>query len=148
MICLIALPILAILGIFSATHRKIATEAFDCVFRRMTLRKCESGLDTRLKSAITSSVMKRSPKAAGLVFKHFEILSWAFLIMFLLATFFSIQGVYNYAVYGNCNGEDTNEFCIIKDLDPTSPDKHVECNEEDCPENCTKTGGEQTEETP
>lgn len=132
MICLLALPILAILGLFSATHRKLASEAFDCVFRRITLRKCESGLDTRLKSSITSTIMRRSPKTAGFVFKHFELLSWIFIAMFLVSSYFAIQGTYNYAVYGNCNGKDSTEFCIFNPLGTQEPANNSNCTTASC----------------
>ncbi|MFH0752411.1 MAG: hypothetical protein V1914_02320 [archaeon] len=151
MICLLALPILAILGIFSATHRKIAAEAFDCVFRRITLRKCESSLDTRLKSSITATVMRRSPKTAGWIFKHFELISWIFLILMLISTFYSIQGVYNYVAYGNCNGEDSPAYCIFTEFETTTTTCELcnhepctceeQCVGEECPETCD-TGGE------
>lgn len=148
-ICLIALPVLALLGIFSATHRRLASEAFDCVFRRITLRKCESGLDVKLKSSITATVMKRSPSAAGWVFKHFELLSWIFVIVMLLSTFYSIQGLYNYVKYGNCNGEDSPLYCVLKDLDPRSNEPEVvECTEGNCPSNCTEKNGDQTAKIP
>ncbi len=140
MICLLALPILAILGIFSATHRRLATEAFDCVFRRLTLRKCEAKLDTRLKSSITSTVMRRSPAAAGWIFKNFELLSWMFLILMIGSTFYSAYGVYNYVAFGNCNGEKSNEFCVFKTLEPTKTSCEVQpCNETpcECNETCT-----------
>jgi len=52
MICVVALIVFGILGIFSAKYRVIAKEAFDCVFRKITLRKCDSRLDSRLKSEI------------------------------------------------------------------------------------------------
>lgn len=156
MICLLALPILAILGLFSATHRKLASDAFDCVFRRMTLRKCESGLDTKLKSSITATVMRRSPRTAGWIFRHFEMLSWIFLILMILSTFFSIQGVYNYIVYGNCNGENSSEYCVFKTFETAEQGCKTElctadpcpceetCKGENCPENCTDLEGEQT----
>ncbi len=138
MICLLALPVLAILSIFSATHRKLATEAFDCVFRRLTLRKCEAALDLKLKSAITATVMKRSPTAAGFIFKRFEIISWIFLIIMILSTFYSVYGGYNYLRYGNCNGENSSEFCVYKALEPQTPTCKVEeCTSGQC--SCNET---------
>ncbi len=59
MICVIALIVFAVLAVFSAKYRPLALEAFDCVFRRLTFRKCKSALDKRLKSKITGKVMKR-----------------------------------------------------------------------------------------
>ena len=50
MICFVALIVFGILGIFSAKYREIAREAFSCVFLKMTLRKCDSRLDERLRA--------------------------------------------------------------------------------------------------
>ncbi len=116
MICVLALILCGVIGIFSATHREIAKEAFDCVFRRITLRPCESGLDTRLKAKITGTVLRHSPTAGKIMYRYFEVFSWALLIL----TFVSLGGLavsgYNYAIYGNCNGEYQEKFCIFDPL--------------------------------
>lgn len=116
MICVIALVVFGILGIFSATHRTMAKEAFDCVFRRITLRKCTTGLDKRLKSHITGLFMRKSPKAASFVYKNFEIISWAFLIVFIASFIYAAIGGYNYYLYGNCNGPNEDGFCVFDPL--------------------------------
>ena len=100
MICIIALVVFSILGIFSATHRKIAIEAFDCVFRKITLRKCQTGLDKRLKSQITSSIMRKNRNIGKFIYQNFEVISWLFTILMLVSLFFSGQGIYYYAKYG------------------------------------------------
>ena len=116
MICLIALLVFGILGIFSATHRKIALEAFDCVFRRLTIRKCTSGLDKRLKSQITGKLMKKSPKIARFTYRNFELISWFFTIILILSLVYTGIGAYNFAMYGNCNGENSQKACIYQGL--------------------------------
>src|SRR3990167_5657795 len=73
MICILALIVFGILGIFSVKYRIIAKEAFDCVFRRITFRKCTSGLDIRLKAQITGNLMKKAPNIATKVYKNFKI---------------------------------------------------------------------------
>lgn len=113
MICIIALIVFGILGIFSASHRKIAAEAFDCVFRRVTLRPCTSGLDKRLKAQITGGFLRKTPWLGKQIYKYFEIISWVFLILMLLSIYFTGQAVYNYAMYGNCNGPNSDQFCIF-----------------------------------
>lgn len=113
MICLLALIVFAVLGIFSSTHRLLAKEAFDCVFKRITLRKCESGLDKRLKSKITGKLMRRNPRLAGLLYKNFELLSWAFTILLVLSLVYSAYSGYNYFKYGNCYGKPSEAFCIF-----------------------------------
>ncbi len=121
MICIIALIVFGILSIFSASYRPIAKEAFDCVFRRLTLRKCESGLDVRLKGQITGKIMKRSPKIGKFLYKRFEIISWLFLILMIWSTVQSGISTYNYFTYGNCNGKQNGEgFCLF---DPAGKSK-------------------------
>jgi hypothetical protein len=120
MICIIALVVFGILGIFSATHRKIAIEAFDCVFRRVTLRKCESGLDKRLKSQITGKLMRKNQIAAKFAFRHFELLSWLFIFVFVVSIVYTGIGGYNYYLYGNCNGPNEDGFCIFDPLGSNS----------------------------
>ncbi len=116
MICIIALVVFGILGIFSASQRKIAKEAFDCVFRRLTLRKCETGLDKRLKAQITGKVMVRWPKTGGFLYKYFEWFSWALVILMVVSRVYTAYGGYNYVRFGNCNGPDKDQFCIFDPL--------------------------------
>jgi hypothetical protein len=116
MICLIALAVFAILGIFSVSYRKLSAEAFDCVFRKLTLRKCESGLDMRLKAQITGSVLKRSPKTGIFVFRNFELISWIFTILLIASAAYTAYAGYNYYIYGNCNGPNSDGFCIFDPL--------------------------------
>ena len=116
MICIIALVVFGILGIFSATHRKVAFEAFNCVFRKTTFRKCNSDLDVRLKSQIVAKIMNKSPKTASFVYKHFEIFSWTLTILMIVSLGYTIVGGYNFYLYGNCNGPNQEGFCIFDPL--------------------------------
>lgn len=112
MICVIALVVFGILGIFSATHRKVAWEAFDCVFRKTTFRKCRTNLDERLKSQVVGRLMRKNAKAARIIFKNFELLSFIFTILLISSMAYSAYASYNFVRYGNCNGPG-EEFCIF-----------------------------------
>jgi protein-disulfide isomerase len=103
-LCFVALAVFAFLGVFSARYRSLAREAFACVARRVTLRPCESGLEERLKATIVAKTITRAPRVAAFVNRRFEILSWVFTILFFASLIYSGYSVYNYAVYGNCNG--------------------------------------------
>src|SRR3989344_8965042 len=131
MICLIALPIFAILSIFSATHRKLFFGALDCVFRKATFRKCQSRLDERLKAQISGRILDRSPNLGKFVFRNFELISWMLVILLALSFVFSAQGIYNYVIHGNCNGESSTDFCIFN-LNQNSTSYNL--NEENCTE--------------
>ncbi len=106
MICIIALVVFAILGVFSASHRQLAKEAFDCVFRRVTFRPCVSGLDQRLKAQIVSKSLGVSPAIGQFVHRHFELMSWLLTLSMFVSMFFAAQGLYNWAVYGSCDPQD------------------------------------------
>jgi hypothetical protein len=141
MICFIALIVFGIMGIFSATHRKIAVEAFDCVFRKLTLRKCSTGLDTRIKSSITGKFLRKNPKTGKFIYKHFEIISWMFTILLIASMVWTGISGYNYYVYGNCNGpsvEDQGGLCLF---DPTGSNSEItKCDNEDVE---TQTAGQE-----
>jgi len=103
MICVIALFVFAVLGIFSAKYRGLAKEAFRCTFLKMTFRPCETGLDDRIKSKLVGKLLPRAPSVARLVYRHFELLSWAFTLLFFASMIYSAYSLYNLAVYGTCD---------------------------------------------
>lgn len=108
MICIIALMVFSILGIFSMKYRKFAKDAFDCVLNRVVLKPCTSGLDQKIKSKLTSRLLKRSPRTARFVYKRFELLSWIFTILLFSSMFYSLYGLYNLYAYGTCDPHSGN----------------------------------------
>ena len=108
MICLLTFIVFGILGIFSASHREIAKEAFQCVFKRTTFRKCDSGTDIKVKGKIVGTLMKKSPKSAKIVHNHFEFISWIFTILFFVSLIYSGVSAYNLIVHDNCVGPDAD----------------------------------------
>ncbi len=113
MLCIIALIVFSVLGIFSATHRALAKEALDCVFRRITLRPCNTGFKEKIKNKIIVKLMSRSVFVARLFNKHFEIFSWIFFILMIGSTFWVVKGGYNFYLYGSCNGLNQSGFCAF-----------------------------------
>src|SRR3989338_4533173 len=113
MICIIALVVFGVLGIFSATHRAYAKEAFNCIFRRITLRKCSTGFDNKMKRKISTKLMQKNPKLGGFVFRHFELLSWIMTIAMIVSLFYIAFAIYNLSSYGNCDPQDP-ENCIFQ----------------------------------
>jgi protein-disulfide isomerase len=116
MICIIALIVFSFLAIFSARYKHLAKEAFECVFLRVTLRKCQTGLDQRLKAQITGKILKHHIGLGRFVYKYFEVFSWLLVILMLASLVYTFYGGYNYILYGNCNGPSQEGFCIF---DPT-----------------------------
>lgn len=112
-LCIVALVIFGILGIFSAKYREYAKEAFRCVTRTVTLRPCDTGFDAKLKAKIVSKLSKVNVNFGRAAFKHYHLLSWFFFILFFSSFIYSAISVYNYVAYGNCNGKESNAFCIF-----------------------------------
>ena len=115
-LCIIAFFVLAVMSIFSAKYRPMAKEAFGCVFKTITLKPCDTGMDDRIKAEVVSKVLKVSPTAARLTNRHFTFLSWVFVLLTLVSLAYSAAGVYNFYFYGNCDGPQSTGACILNDL--------------------------------
>jgi thiol-disulfide isomerase/thioredoxin len=102
-LCLVALVVLASMGIFSAKYRRWAREAFDCVARRITLRPCVSGFDEKVKAKITGRLMERHLGLARFAHRHFEAISWVFTAVMFASLAYAIYGFYNLATVGTCD---------------------------------------------
>lgn len=115
MLCFIALFVFLVLSVFSAKYRPLAKRAIDCVVKKVTLRPCETGLDEEIKAKSIAGIMKFSPGAAGALNRHFEAFSLLFTAIFFLSLIFMVQGLVNFAIYGNCNGPEGG-FCVYSGI--------------------------------
>ena len=110
----------AILGVFSAKFRGYFFEALDCVFKRVTLRKCTTSFDNRMKVKIAVKISRWNRAAGSFVFKHFVALSWVITVLMvgslLWSGYVAMSGVYNWVAYGNCYGPSSDQQCVLNDL--------------------------------
>ncbi len=113
MLCLLALTVFAGLAVFSARYRPLAREALACVFRRVTLRKCTTGFDKRVKAALVGRVMRTHPAVARLLHRHLEALAWTFVLVLVGSASYLGYGLYNYYYYGSCYGPVRRGFCVF-----------------------------------
>jgi hypothetical protein len=102
-LCIVALVVFGFLSLFSAKYRPMAKEAFRCVGRMITLRPCEASLEQRIKSKVTTKLMGVSAGLGGFVYKYFSAISWGFTISFFVSLAYTLYGVYNWIVFGNCD---------------------------------------------
>ncbi len=112
-LCIIAFFVFSVMSIFSARYRPLAREGFRCVFRTMTLKPCDTGLDDRIKAEVVSGMLKRSPAAARILNRHFVMISWVFVLLTVASFGYVVYGVYNFYYYGNCEGPVSNGMCIL-----------------------------------
>ena len=130
MFCIVAFVVLSILGIFSAANRRLAKEALDCVFRRITFRPCNTGFDEKMKAKILGKVIMRSEKLASFINKRFELLAWIFFVIGMAALVFSVRGLVLFYTTGSCNGANSDAFCVF---DPTGANNEVSNLGGSCP---------------
>jgi len=140
-ICFIALITFAILGIFSAKYRAYAKEAFDCVFRRLTLRKCNTAFDKKMRMKASTKLMKVNKGLGSFVFKYFEAIGWIFTLLLVVSLAYSSIAVYNLAVYGTCDPH-SPEICVFTPNAAGPSCGSEACGERGCdcdthPEGCT-----------
>ncbi len=124
MICIVALIVFGVLGIFSVSHRQIAKEAFDCVFRRITLRPCQTGFDQKMKTRVVSKLMK-FPKLARFTHKHFEFISWIFTIALFSSMAYTGYSIYNLAVHGTCDMQNPQNCVFTPMVENVTPSENV-----------------------
>ncbi len=132
--CIVALIVLAFLSIFSVKYRAFAKEAFDCVFRRLTLRPCQTGFDLKVKTTVSSWFLKRSEKIGGFVFRRFEILNWIFVVLSLATLVYVGRGVYFYVKYGSCDPQNPQTCVINRVTDAITSTSTEECVPEEMKE--------------
>jgi hypothetical protein len=126
MICLVALLVFAVLaflsffGVVSSKYRTYFVEASDCVFKKVTLRKCTTGFDNKMKMKVSTKVSLHNKFLGGFIFKNFEVISWVLVVIMIVSMLYSgyvgVVGVYNWVAYGNCNGPDSIEPCVFNSL--------------------------------
>lgn len=122
MFCIIAFVVLSIIAIFNASYRELAKEAYDCIFRRITRRPCNTGFKEKIKAKIIGKALNKSPLVAKLLNKHFELFSWILFITTIVSIFWVGKGLFNFYMYGSCNGLNKSGFCA---LDPKGENNKV-----------------------
>ena len=106
MICIASFIVFCFLGIFSAKYRVLAKESLSCVFKRLTFKPCDTGLDRKIKARLTGKFMDKYPRFAKFLYLYFEALSWIFIALMLASFIISAKSVYNLVVHGTCNPQD------------------------------------------
>ncbi|MEM3411698.1 MAG: thioredoxin family protein [archaeon] len=103
MLCIVALVVFSILAIFSAKYRPQAKEAFLCVARLFQFKPCEASFDEKVKSKVTSKLLKISPKLAKFFYKNYALFSFSFVILFFGSMIYGFYSLYLLFTTGSCD---------------------------------------------
>ncbi len=112
-ICIVALVVFSILGIFSGHYRGLAKDAFKCFFLTIQFKPCNVQLETKIKTKVTSKLMV-IPSLARFFYKYFKPISWAFTLSFFASLAYSAYGIYNLIVFGSCDPNSAS--CELRSL--------------------------------
>ena len=126
-ICIIALAVFGVMGIFSAKYRQLAKDAFHCTFNMIQLKPCDTGFEQRVKSYVTTKLMP-IPSVAKFFYNNFTTISWILVATFFLSVGGLVYGAYNYMRFGNCNGPNSTQFCVINSSENAFANFWYYCN--------------------
>jgi protein-disulfide isomerase len=115
-LCIIAFFVFAVMSIFSAKYRPLAREGLKCVFRTVTFKPCDTGLDDRIKAEMVSRLLKFSPGGAKMLNRHFTTFSWIFVLLTVGSLAYSVYGFYNFYLFGNCDGPASTNACVLNQI--------------------------------
>lgn len=103
MLCIAAFIVFAFLGIFSATHRRLAGQAWHCVVRRVTLRPCDISFGEEVKAKLVGGLIVRAPRTARFIDRYAEWFATAFVILSIWSLGEVLLAGLNLYVYGTCS---------------------------------------------
>jgi hypothetical protein len=122
--CIAAFIVLAVMAVFSARYRRYVGTAWNCVWRRVTFRPCDTTFKQDVKDHLLAPIAARRPglvKPAGIAL---EILAVLVILTTIWSGYTVVKSAVNLYVYGTCNKQDSAsctlgaEACSIPDATP------------------------------
>ncbi len=112
MLCIAAFIIFSILGIFSASYRKLAKKGWYCVMRKLTFRPCDINFSQELKGKLLGKLIFTHPKFANFLSRFANVFAFIFVILTIWSTLYVAQAGLNLYVYDTCNPQNV-ESCSL-----------------------------------
>lgn len=112
MFCIAAFIILALLSIFSAKYRTLAKQAWSCVAKKTTFRKCDTNFKNEAKSKLLGGLTLSRPKLAKFIEKWLDVLAFIFVILTIWSLVIAVKSGLNLFVHGTCNPANS-ESCSL-----------------------------------
>jgi hypothetical protein len=101
--CIAAFIVLAIISIFSASHRKLAKKAWSCTMRRVTFRPCDTSFKEEAKSRLLAHVANKTPRLVKAADIAIEIMAFILVVLTVWSLFVAVKSGLNLYVWGTCN---------------------------------------------
>ena len=137
MVCIAAFIILALIGVFVAiisifkpkvgkVYWKMFKKAWDCLWKKVRLQKCETGFKDDVKNTLLSRVIVKHPKWVKPLSVIIEIISVVIVIVAVWAVLTAIKSLLALWALGSCNVTKPSacslgaEVCSIDESEPTN----------------------------
>jgi len=91
------------MGIFSAKYRRLAGEAWRCVARKTTFRKCDTNFKADAKARLLGKQAIKRPRLAKFLDKWLDVLAFIFVILTIWSLLSVIRSGLNLYVYDTCS---------------------------------------------
>jgi hypothetical protein len=125
MFCIAAFIVILIMSAVSARYRKYLTKAWNCVFRRITFRPCDTTFKQDIKDNMLAPLAIRNPRLVKPASIAIEILALLIILTTVWSAYVVVKSGLNLYVYGTCNKQDSAscslgaQACAIPDQTPT-----------------------------
>lgn len=103
MFCIAAFIFVLIMAAVSAKYRKLVKKAWNCAFRRVTFRACDSTFKQDAKAEILGPIAVRAPRLVRPASITLEVLAWIFVVTTVISLYIVVRSGLNLVVYGTCN---------------------------------------------
>jgi hypothetical protein len=122
--CIAAFIVLVVMAAFSARYRRYVGTAWNCVWRRVTFRPCDTTFKQDIKDHLLAPIAARRPglvRPAGITL---EVLAVLVILTTIWSGYTVVKSAVNLYVYGTCNKQDSAsctlgaEACSIPDETP------------------------------
>lgn len=103
MFCIAAFIVFAVLAIFSASFRPLATQAWHCVVRRVTFRPCDISFGEEMKGKLVGKLIFTHPRLARFINRWIDWLSFVFVALSIWSLVYVANAGLNLWVYDTCD---------------------------------------------
>ena len=103
MLCIAAFIVFAILGVFSATHRRTAVKAWKCVLNRVTFRPCDINLGKEVKGKLVAKMVFAFPGGEKMFGVVIDIVAFLFVILSIWSVWAVANSSLNLWIYDTCD---------------------------------------------
>ncbi len=125
MFCIAAFIILIFMGAVSARYRVYLAKAWNCTFRRMTFRSCDTTFKQDTKNRLLAPIAMRAPGLVKPASVAIEIVAVLIILTTVWSAYTAVKSGVNLLVYGTCDKQNSEscslgaQACSIQSSQPT-----------------------------